>query len=102
MTSLHGFLIFQLPNPYARMVHCGRPLYFLDVPFGLGFITEEEKMCVGTRCGTIPFSMARVEDYYKYKRGIISIPEIIMKYNLPQTPDAIQKLWFGDSLLELV
>lgn len=99
MSSLHGFLIYTTPNPYARLVNSGRPLYFLDVAFGLGFVTEQEKMIVGTRCGTHPFSMAKVEDYDKYKRGVLTATDIIIKYRLPQGDDVIPRFWFGDSLL---
>lgn len=99
MTSLRGFLIFQGPNPHTRVVNCGRPLYFLEVPFGLGFLTDQERMCVGTRCGTMPFSMARVSDYEDYKRGLITDTQIIAKYNLPSIPNVIQKFWFGDLLV---
>ena len=99
MTSIIGFLIFKTPTPYTHVIQRDRPLYFLELPFGLGFITDQEKTCVGTRCGTMPFSMARVSDYHDFKRGLITDVEIIAKYNLPPIPNAIQKLWFGDLIV---
>ncbi len=79
----------------------------------IGYVNDVEKYIVGTKCGTIPYSQQRVDEYEQYRRHFVTIDQVMMKsFNITKNIleiDAMYKYyynlkmkdWYGDDLIDM-
>ncbi len=111
-TEIAGFLLFSKPNPYTVQSAASPGIFLLPLMCKPGGASRDEAMAVGTRCGTLQFHQARVDEYVAFKRGEKPMVNIIFQYDTMLTLSQYQsnwrfydnrqmKRWFGDALIDI-
>jgi hypothetical protein len=112
MTTIAGFLLFKKPNQYTVPSTVSPGLYILPLACQAYGASRDEAMAIGTRCGTLQFHQARVDEYVAFKRGEKQMLNIIFQYDSMLTLSQYQnnwrfyynrqmKRWFGDDLIDV-
>jgi hypothetical protein len=111
-TGIAGYLLFNKPNQYTVQSSVSPGVFVLPLNCLPGSASREEAMAVGTRCGTLQFHQARVDEYVAFKRGEKQMVNIIFQYDSMLTMAQYQsnwrfyhnrqmKRWFGDALIDV-
>lgn len=112
MTTIAGFLLFKTPNQYTKPSPTSPGLHIIPMICDANGVSKDESFAVGTRCGTIPFHQDRVNEYLAFKKGQISMVDLIFRYDLMLTlaeyksnwrfyHNRQMKRWFGESLIDV-
>jgi hypothetical protein len=111
MNSIKAIAIYNKKNNLTTHTYDGK-YWMFSYDYGFLNVSEDEKNIIGTRCGLIPYSELRVDEYSKYKTKKITMEELIFKkygistcliyYNIDNYKyycNLIYKDWFGDDFI---
>ncbi len=77
------------------------------------YVNDVEKYLVGTKCGTIPYSQQRVDEYEQYRTHTVTLDTVLMKtFNITKQllenepmrkyyTNLKYKDWFGNDLIDM-
>lgn len=111
-TTIAGCLLFRKPNAYTQPCPTSPNVHIICLPCQPGGASREEAFAVGTRCGTVQFHQARVDEYVAFKRGEKPMVNIVFQYDSMLTMadynnnwryyyNRQMKRWFGEDLIDI-
>ena len=110
--SVAGFLVYKKPQKHAVQCAASPSVYIIPLACATTGMSQEESFAVGTRCGTVQYHQDRVNEYLAFKRGHLSLRDLVFRYDSMLTlaeynnnwrlyHNRQMKRWFGEDLVDV-